>query len=143
MQTALYVTDCSIDSALALRNRLATFTHNSVCITVVHPYDIEPGQPLNKVILKEARQAAITRLNNWKAILGEVKPGGLKTEILFASPELALRIHLLIRRYDAIFSDGQWLVTPHDLADLLAQTGTQLHYLTDNVPELVGTACLV
>ncbi|MBO0951808.1 hypothetical protein [Fibrella forsythiae] len=136
MQTALFVTDCSVDSALALRNRL-TATHPPIRLTVVHPYDIESGQPLNKTVLTVARGAAIARLKAWKAVLGDEQGHNLKTEILFASPELALRIHMLIRRYDAVISDGQWLVNPHELANLLAQTGTQLHYLTDNVPELV------
>ncbi|RYF65962.1 MAG: hypothetical protein EOO39_23905 [Cytophagaceae bacterium] len=136
MQTALFVTDCSIDSALALRNRLTSSTHPPIRLTVVHPYDIAVDQPLNKAVLKVAREAAIARLNTWKTILGDTHGHQLKTEILFASPELALRIHMLIRRYDAVFTDDQWLVTPHELADLLAQTGTQLHYLTDNVPEL-------
>lgn len=138
MQTALFITDCSIDSALALRHRLASFAPNAIRITVVHPYDLAPDQPLNKVILNEARRAAIARLTNWKAVLDNMQTNAVKTEILFASPELALRIHMLIRRYDAIFTDGQWLVTPHELADLLAQTGTQLHYLTDEVTEQVS-----
>ncbi|ARK09811.1 hypothetical protein A6C57_05370 [Fibrella sp. ES10-3-2-2] len=138
MQTALYITDCSIDSALVLRDRLAISPNVPFRLTIVHPYDLAPDQPLNKVILREARQAAATRLTNWKTALGDTRASSLKAELLFASPELALRIHLLIRQYDAVFIDGQWILAPQELADLLAQTGTQLHYLTTDAPELTA-----
>jgi len=137
MKTALYITDCSIDSALALRNRLAMSPNVPFRLTIVHPYDLEPDQPLNKVVLKEARQAAATRLTNWKTALGDTHATSLKTELLFASPELALRIHLLIRQYDAVIIDEQWILAPQELASLLAQTGSQLHYLTTDALELV------
>ncbi len=117
MQTALLITDCSIDSALALRKQLASSAHQPTRLTVVHPYDIAAGEPLNKVVLKAAREAAISRLNNWKAIVGDTPSTSLTTEILFADPELALHIHSLLRPYDAILTDDQWLATPQMVAE--------------------------
>jgi hypothetical protein len=135
MQTALFITDCSIDSALALRNRLASPNQPPIRLTVVYPYNIADDEPLNKVTTKAAREAALSRLRNWKAIVGDTQANCLTTEILFADAALTLRIHLLIRHYDAVFTEDLSQPVSPILADLLAQTGTELHSLTGNVPE--------
>ena len=110
MKTALFVTDCSVDSALCLRNWLSAHASQPIRLTVVYPYDIEGGQSLTRDTLQPARAEALRQLNSWSAQLDTIDAGWLTTETLLASPELALSIHLLIRGYD------YWLV--NDLVDI-------------------------
>ncbi|CCH02877.1 hypothetical protein FAES_4878 [Fibrella aestuarina BUZ 2] len=128
MNSLLYVTDGSVDSALTLRNWLTAHTQPAPRLTVVLPYDLAPDQPLHKDVLRPAKAAAEGHLQQWVAMLGDAKLGNLTTETLLASPEHATTLHLLIRPYDG------WLVDDQDLmemmADVLARTRTQPLWLT-------------
>lgn len=110
MKTALFVTDCSVDSALSLRNWLSAHASQPIRLTVVYPYDIDSGQALTRDTLQPAKAEARRQLNNWSAQLDTIDASWLTTETLLASPELALSIHLLIRGYD------YWLV--NDLVEV-------------------------
>lgn len=111
MKTALFITDCSVDAALALRNRIGNAGAHTLALTVVHPYEIDASQPLTKTITKEARQQAQERLRRWANLFASLDlPGNMsltvKTELLFASPELAATIHQALRSYDYLFTEA-------------------------------------
>ncbi|MBO0935424.1 hypothetical protein J2I47_02575 [Fibrella sp. HMF5335] len=105
MQTALFITDCSVDTALSLRTWLAQPRHHPLRLRVVYPYDTPAGEPLHKSVCQPARTEAIARLANWTAMLGAVDTTCLHTEVLFATPSVALSSHLLIRDYDYLLLD--------------------------------------
>lgn len=123
MNSLLYVTDGSVDSALTLRNWLAAQPQSAPRLTVVLPYDLTPDQPLHKDVLRPAKAAADDRLRQWVAMLGDAKPDNLTTETLLASPEHAITLHLLIRPYDGWLVEDRFLV--ETMADVLARTRTQ------------------
>ncbi len=127
MKTALYVTDGSVDSALLLRHWL-TEQHATACrLTVVLPYETEPGERLHKDALRPAKAAAESRLQTWSAMLGDVGLHRRATQTLFASPEHALTIHLLMFHYDYwLVDDNQQMVS---LAGVLTRTATQAVWL--------------
>ncbi|GAB3020712.1 hypothetical protein [Spirosoma pulveris] len=138
MKTALFVTDCSVDSALTVRNWLSAHSHQPVRLTVVLPYDIDEGQPLDKKSLQSARSEAGSRLKNWSALLGDTDPGSLVVEPLLASPELAISMHLLIRRYDYWLVEDWSLVENATLSSILNQPALQTRPLAiDLAPALV------
>lgn len=107
MKTAFYSTDCSVDSALALRRWLASNPKEAIRLTVVHPYDIETGSSLNKETCRAAKQLAKARLDHWLEMLTQSWAGELKPETLLSPPELALTMHLLFRSYDHLLLDEQ------------------------------------
>lgn len=123
MNSLLYVTDGSVDSALTLRNWLAAQPQPAPRLTVVLPYDLTPDQPLHKDILRPAKAAADARLRQWVAMLGDARPDMLTTETLLASPEHAITLHLLIRPYDGWLVEDRFLV--ETMADVLARIRTQ------------------
>ncbi len=131
MQTALFLTDCSVDSALSLRGWLAGHTHQSVRLTVVHPYEMAGDKPLHKSVCKPAKTEALARLDNWMAMLGEADTTCLTTEALFASPNVALMIHLLIRGYDYWVVEDWTLADSPSVAPLLEQTSTKVRSLCE------------
>lgn len=109
MKTALFITDCSAASAETLTGWLTT-SPVPVSLTVVHPYDISPGQPLNKVIIGEVRQQAVSRLQAWQNLLTtpgkgqtttcNVPVNAVQAKVLLGTPELAARIYLSLDSYD-------------------------------------------
>ncbi|CAN5497754.1 hypothetical protein BH09BAC4_BH09BAC4_14720 [soil metagenome] len=107
MKTAFYSTDCSVDSALALRSWLATNADGAIHLTVVHAYDIEAGTALTKEAFRAAKQQAKARLDHWLEMLYQSWTGEVKPETLLASPELAITMHLLLRSYDILLLDEQ------------------------------------
>ena len=114
MKTALFITDCSAASAETLTGWLTT-SPVPVSLTVVHPYDISPGQPLNKVIIGEVRQQAVSRLRAWQNLLTASGKGQTTTcsvpvnaKVLLGTPELAARIYLSLDSYD-YFLDNKTL----------------------------------
>ncbi|GAB4044114.1 hypothetical protein [Spirosoma jeollabukense] len=107
MKTAFYSTDCSVDSALALRSWLTTTPEKAIHLTVVHAYDIEAGTSLNKEACRAAKQQAKARLNHWLEMLNQSWVGEVKPETLLASRELAITMHLLLRSYDILLLDEQ------------------------------------
>ena len=133
MQTALFLTDCSVDSALSLRSWLAEHSHRPLRLTVVNPYEISGDDPLHKSVCNPAKTDALARLNNWTAMLGEVDTTDLTTETLFASPNVALMIHLLIRGYDCWVVENWSVVDNPAVAALLAQTRTKVQSLWEGV----------
>lgn len=127
MKTAIYLTDCSEESAQRLRHWLADRADTSIRLTVVYPYDIEEGQPLTQNTLRPAKEEARSTLKNWSSALQW--DGHLQPETVLASPELALSIYLLLRSY------SYWLVddTEHitQFSDILAKTNTHPCWLAD------------
>ncbi|GAB3786979.1 hypothetical protein GCM10028818_51140 [Spirosoma horti] len=107
MKTAFYSTDCSVDSALALRRWLVMNADEAICLTIVHPYDIAAGTPLGKEACRAARQQAKARLDLWLEMLTQSWEGELRPETLLSSPELAITMHLLLRSYDYLLLDEQ------------------------------------
>jgi len=139
MLTALFITDCSVDSALLLRTWLSEQTHQPLSLTVVHPYDIPTGALLHKSVCQPAKAEALTRLNNWTAMMGNSENVYLTTEILFANPEVTLTIHLLIRGYNYLLVDDWSPVSPTALPLMLAKTRTTVQSIYCAVsPELVA-----
>lgn len=132
MQTALFLTDCSVDSALSLRGWLVQHTHEPLRLTVVHPYEIEGGDTLHKSVCTPAKSEAVARLAHWRAMLGEVDTIHLNTEALFARPNVALMIHLLIRGYDYWVVDNWAMAAVPSVAALLEQSGTKVRSLREN-----------
>lgn len=112
MQTALYLTDGSVDSALAFRSWLAHFNKGSFRFTVVLPYNLPAGEPLHKSVSGLARQAAQQRVAKWLAMVNETVAADILTDVLFASPAQALSIHLLVRQYDYLVQDEGWVNKP-------------------------------
>lgn len=96
MQTALFLTDCSVDAALALRRWQSENGHIPLRITVVHPFDLESGCRLTKETSRAIRQEARDRLRNWLAMVEQPLPA----EILLGSADLVLTLHLRLRQYD-------------------------------------------
>ncbi|MCX6217212.1 hypothetical protein [Spirosoma sp.] len=137
MKTALFIVDCSVDSALSVRNWLSAHSHQPVRLTVVLPYDIDEGQSLEKSTLQSAKSEASTRLKNWCALLGDTNPGSVVTETLLANPELAISMHLLIRRYDYWLVEDWSLVANATLSAILNQPNLQTLPLIIN-PEPVS-----
>ncbi len=133
MQTALFLTDCSVDSALSLRNWMAERAHQPLRLTVVHPYEIKVGDPLHKSVCKPAKTNALARLDNWTAMLGDIDNQQITTETLFASPNVALMIHLLIRGYDYWVVENWSVVDEPAVGALLEQTRTKVRALCENV----------
>ncbi len=131
MKTALFLTDGSVDSALSLRCWLATNPELSIRLTVVHPYDIELGTTLTKNTYQIAKQQAINRLEHWLNMLPQPWAVELKTEILLASPELAVTIHLLLRPYTYLLVDDQAFVLPANPGELLQKSTAILCRLGD------------
>lgn len=138
MKTALFVTDCSIDAALSLRNWLRAQGSQPIRLTVVFPYDIARGQALTRNTLQPARADALTQLSTWSALLDTIPASWLTTETLLASPELATAIHLLLRSYDYwLVNDTEQAVSP-SAAAILRQRTTQTRMLScTNRPEPV------
>lgn len=130
MKTALFVTDCSIDSALSLRNWLSAHARQPLRLTVVYPYDIPGGQSLSRDTLKPARTEALTQLKSWSGLLDTIGTDWLTTETLLASPELAISIHLLIRGYDYWLVDDWSQVANPALAAVLNQGSTRTRPLS-------------
>lgn len=133
MQTALFLTDCSVDSALSLRKWLAQQTHPSLRLMVVHPYEIVSNDPLHKSTCKPAKAEALARLDNWTAMLGDVDCKQITTETLFASPNVALMIHLLIRGYDYWVVEDWTIADSPSVAALLEQSQTKVWSLCEGV----------
>jgi len=136
MKKALFVTNCSVDSALALRNWAVENKQESIALTVVHPYDLESWE-LNKQAIKEAKQRAQYQLGSWLELLARLDgpdgwPGTLQTETLMASPRLAATIHLLLRTYDYVVVEDPWNQTPLVSAELLRRSGAQLCPLAES-----------
>jgi hypothetical protein len=126
MKTAFYSTDCSIDSALVLRQWMATHADEPIQLTVVHPYDVEAGTSLNKEVCRTAKQEAKSRLDKWLDLLPQSSPNQVKSETLLASPELAVKLHMLLRRYDYLLVDEQIQELSSETMAMLCQTNTQL-----------------
>ncbi|SOD93390.1 hypothetical protein [Spirosoma fluviale] len=138
MKTALFVTDCSVDSALTVRNWLSAHSHQPIRLTVVLPYDIDEGQSLDKKSLQAAKSEASNRLKNWSDLLSATDPGSVVAETLLANPELAISMHLLIRRYDYWLVEDWSLVTNPTLSSILNQPTLQTLPLAINLaPALV------
>ncbi|MGF7217321.1 hypothetical protein GGR92_003494 [Spirosoma lacussanchae] len=133
MKKALFVTNCSVDSALALCNWAVENDPESIALTVVHPYDLESWE-LNKQAIKEAKQRAQDQLGSWLKLLDGTDgwPGTLQTETLMASPRLAATIHLLLRTYDYVVVEDPWHQTPLVSAELLRRSGAQLCPLAES-----------
>jgi len=131
MQTALYLTDCSVDSALWLRSWLA----RPIRITVVHPYALSPGEPLHKSACNPAREQAQARLTQWRVMVDDQAGSDLITKVLFGSPAETLRLHLLLNPYDylllndtALADTAQTLLTSKPLATrLVTGTNPEMH----------------
>ncbi|MDB5241132.1 MAG: hypothetical protein JWP57_1757 [Spirosoma sp.] len=123
MKTALFVTECSIDSAFTLRNWLANTAHESIRLTIVLPYEILPGEPLHKSACNPAKAEAQARLDHWSAILGDNQITVITTETLFGSAKQALHLHLLIRSYDYWLVDERAMPDKVDLGSLLNHPG--------------------
>ncbi len=135
MLTALFITDCSVDSALALRNWLSEQSHQPLSLTVVHPYDIPPGESLHKSVCQPAKADALSRIANWTAMLGNPENTRLTTEILFSTPEIALTIHLMIRGYDYLMVDNWSPVSHTALPVMLEKAGTKIQSIcVDQTP---------
>lgn len=126
MLTALFITDCSVDSALSLRTWLSEQSHQPLRLTVVHPYDIPAGESLHKSVCQPAKAEALTRLANWKHMLGDPESLHLTTETLFSTPEVSLTIHLMIRSYDYLLVDNWSPVTDTTITSLLKKTQTTI-----------------
>lgn len=107
MKTALYITDCSVDAALALRWWMTTDAEEAIHLTVVHSYNIEVGTSLNKEVCRAAKQLATARINNWLKMFNQAWVSEVKSETLLASPELAITLHVLLRSYDYLLLDEQ------------------------------------
>jgi hypothetical protein len=120
MKTALYITDCSADSALRLRQWLTAQTNNAIRLTIVFPYDVEPGLPLTRNTFNPVKEVANQQLKSWS----EALEGTISSETVLATPDLALTIYLLLRSYTYWLSDSYEQVT--QFADLLAKTSTEV-----------------
>jgi hypothetical protein len=140
MKTALFVTDCSIDSALSLRNWLSAHARQPIRLTVVYPYDLPSGLALNRNTLQPAKTEALSQLKNWSAMLDTIDITWLTTETILASPELALSIHLLIRNYDYWLVDDWAQVADPALAAILNQRTTQTRPLSIAQTPMLVTA---
>jgi len=105
MKTAFFLTDCSIDSALTLRNWMKQYEGDAIRLTVVHSYELANGSLLTKETHQIAKQQAQTRLQHWVEILPPSQPGILLTETLFGDASLAFAIHLHLRRYNYVLLD--------------------------------------
>ncbi|WP_052731279.1 hypothetical protein [Spirosoma radiotolerans] len=105
MKTALFLTDCSIDSALTLRNWMSQYKGEAIQLTVVHPYALANGSLLTKETHRTAKQQAQTRLQHWSEMLPSSHPGMLLTETLFGDASLVFTIHLQLRRYTYVLLD--------------------------------------
>lgn len=127
MLTALFITDCSVDSALSLRAWLSQQSRHPICLTVVHPYDIPAGESLHKSVCQPAKADALARLANWTAILGNLENTHLTTETLFSNPEVALTIHLMIRNYNYLLVDNWVPIMDNTLTVRLEKTQTSIH----------------
>lgn len=123
MKTACFITNCSVDSALTLRRWVDTHSDETIRITVVHPYGVDAGITLNKETCRTAKQQATARLDHWLAMLPTLR--NAKPETLFSSPELALKMYLLLRYYDYVLVDDQLADLP---ADFLATHKTSTLY---------------
>ncbi|QIP11633.1 hypothetical protein G8759_02790 [Spirosoma aureum] len=128
MKTAFFLTDCSVDSALVLRRWLESNPDNALHLTVVHPYDIEECAVLNKETFRAAKQQAESRLERWLDMLPQLSK--LKAETLFSSPQLAIKMHLLLRSYDYLLMNEQTFTWSADTETFLRQTTTKLCRLT-------------
>ncbi|WP_338874645.1 hypothetical protein WBJ53_03400 [Spirosoma sp. SC4-14] len=131
MKTACFPTDCSVDSALALRGWLTTHSSEAIRLTVVHTYDIEVSDRLTKESYRIAKQQAQSRLEQWLDMLPQSWAGACKPETLFSSPELALKMHLLLRSYDYLLVDDQLASVSADVDALLSRASAKLCRLTD------------
>ena len=95
MKTALFITDCSADSARRLRQWLATKTDTAIRLTIVLPYDVAPGLPLTRSTFNPVKKAAQQQLKSWSGAL----EGTISSETVLATPDLALTIYLMLRTH--------------------------------------------
>jgi len=99
----------------------------AICLTIVHPYDIAAGAPLNKDACRAARQQAKARLDHWLEMLTQSWEGELRPETLLSPPELAITMHLLLRSYDYLLLDEQVISET-----ILQQTKVKVCRLSDH-----------
>lgn len=127
MKTAFYATDCSVDSALALRRWQTANPNESLRLTILHSYDLDDSLALNRETYRAAKQQAKARLDQWLEMLTQSWAGELNPETLLASPELAITMHLLLRSYDFLLLDEQVISET-----ILHQTKVKVCRLTDH-----------
>lgn len=121
MKTALFITDCSADSARRLRQWLATHADSTIRLTIVLPYDIAPGLPLTRNTFNPVKEAAQQQLKSWSLAL----EGTIFSETVLATPDLALTIYLMLRTYTYWLANSSEQVT--QFAELAAKTSTQVY----------------
>ncbi|CCH52641.1 hypothetical protein BN8_01655 [Fibrisoma limi BUZ 3] len=130
MKTALYITTCTDEPTRALQEYWLA-TEEPLRLTVVHPYTLDSNQLITKEAVRTAKQQAESRLRQWTAELLNDQPGNLQTETLLADPDLALQLHLIIRKYDYLLIADQHTVLPPALLAIVNQTQTLMRVLSD------------
>lgn len=132
MKTACFSTDCSVDSALALQRWLTTHANEALRLTIVHAYGIEADNGLTKESYRTAKEQAKARLERWLEMIPQSWAVTFAPETLFSSPELALKMHLLLRSYDYLLVDDQTGGLSSDLLALLSQSSAKLRRLANH-----------
>ncbi|GAB3511549.1 hypothetical protein GCM10027341_51180 [Spirosoma knui] len=105
---------------------MAEHAHEPVCLTIVYPYDVEAGTSLNKETCRTIKQEAKSRLDQWLDLIPQTATDQLKPETLLASPNLAVKLHALLRRYDYLLVDAQVQELSDETLAMLSQTNAQL-----------------
>lgn len=135
MKKALLLTDGSLNQALLLSRWIDQNQAEPVDLTVVYAYTLTDTnkQPLKAADYRSAKQEACDSLNRWLNFLPAPWPGNLQTETLVGDPDLVMRLHLLLRRYDYLLIDFCQQGVLSAFMACRQQVTTTLSYL--NLPE--------
>lgn len=126
MKTVLYPTDCSVESARALKEWLSCQIGEPVTITVVHPYDIMPDAPLTKATFKEAKLQADQRLSNWLQATGMASKATLDQRAILGGAEVLVKSFLALYPYELLLVDDNGYGLTQGVTAFLNQTLTSL-----------------
>ncbi|GAB3543886.1 hypothetical protein GCM10027577_13490 [Spirosoma fluminis] len=105
---------------------MANHAHEPICLTIVYPYDVKAGTSLTKETCRTIKQEAKSRLDQWLDLIPQTASDQIKPETLLASPKLAVKLHMLLRRYDYLLVDAQVQELSDETRTMLSQTNAQL-----------------
>ncbi|GAA4458474.1 hypothetical protein GCM10023189_30800 [Nibrella saemangeumensis] len=126
MKTVLYPTDCSIESARALKEWLSRQIGEPVNVTIVQPYDIMPDAPLAKASFKEAKQLADQRLSQWVQAAGIAGKATIDARSILGGAEVLIKSFLALYPYDLLLVDENGFGLTNGVTAFLNQTLTNL-----------------
>ncbi|GAA4417001.1 hypothetical protein GCM10023187_49050 [Nibrella viscosa] len=130
MKTVLYPTDCSTESARALKEWLSRQIGEPVKLTIVQPYDVTPGAPPVKASFKDAKQQADQRLNQWVQAAGVIGKAIIDQRSILGGAEVLVKSFLSLYTYDLLLIDENSFGLTNGVTTFLNQTLTTLE-ITD------------